>query len=309
LSIIENFDGEARIQEIQKKFAFFESKNEKQKAFFTGYYEPILEGRTTPTLEFHTPLYSRPDDLIQVDLGAFSEEWKGKQIRGRLKKNRLIPFDSRADIVYKNSLKKRAKILVYVKNHTELFFLQIQGSGLVKIEDGTFLRVNYAEQNGHSYFAIGKLLRDKIPKEKMSLQSLKEYLYAHPDEEKKILSSNPSYTFFRRVEEGPLGNINVPLTPGRSIAMDHSLIPKGGLVFIETSYPGNTEEQPQPLQRFVLVQDTGGAIRGHGRADVFWGSGKKAELIAGPMKQSGRLFLLIARKEWITPQLLSHSMP
>ncbi len=306
LQIIQSRQGAARIEEIQKKFLFFESKNSKGGAFFTGYYEPILQGRLTPTEQFSTPLYETPKDLLKADLGAFKKELKGQRIIGKVKGNQFIPYDSREQIAYYESLKERAKPITYVLNDVELFFLQIQGSGLVQLPDGSLKRVNYAAQNGHSYHSIGKLLinENKIPKAKMSMQALKTYLYEHPEEVRRILNYNPSYTFFREVSEGPLGYIEVPLTPGRSIAMDRKLIPRGGLAFITTQAPVFQKNELvgwKPLQRFVLTQDTGGAIRGHGRADIFWGHGELAELKAGYMQKTGHIFLLVARKEFLKP--------
>ena len=305
LDIIARYQGEQRLQEIQQKFLFFETKNNDGPAFFTGYYEPILPGSLEPTNKFKTPLYSIPDDLITVDLGLFNNKFTGKQIIGRVKEKRFIPYDSRQQIAYENSLQNRARVIAYVVNEIELFFWQIQGSGIIHLPDGSYQRINYVAQNGHPYRAIGYLLRDKISRQEMSLQKLKEYLYSHPDEVAEILNYNPSYTFFREVDEGPLGNIEVPLTPGRSIAMDHKLLPRGDLAFIETTYPPLTKaetEKPNPLRRFMVVQDTGGAIRGHGRADIFWGYGVEAEKIAGHMKQKGRIILRVARKEFLPSQ-------
>jgi membrane-bound lytic murein transglycosylase A len=162
--------------------------------------------------------------------------------------------------------------------------------------------VNYADQNGFPYRAIGKLLRDRIPPEQMSLQALKAWLRAHPEQVREVLDYNPSYVFFRRVDEGPLGNIQVPLTPGRSLAMDAHLAPKGGIAWIETTLPSAATPgapSPVPVRRFGVVQDTGGAITGHGRVDIFWGTGDEGERIAGPFKQEGRVFLLVARKEFL----------
>jgi membrane-bound lytic murein transglycosylase A len=187
-------------------------------------------------------------------------------------------------------------------NEVELFFLQIQGSGIVRFPDGSVKRVNYDSQNGRPYRAIGQLLKDRIPEESMSLQALKEYLSAHPDEVRSILSYNESYVFFREVDEGPLGDIEVPLTPLRSIAMDRRNVPRGSLAFIETSVPvfdKGMQVGSKPIKRFVLVQDTGGAIRGHGRADIFFGHGTEAELVAGHLKSPGRVFLIIAKKEFL----------
>ncbi|MBF0236474.1 MAG: MltA domain-containing protein [SAR324 cluster bacterium] len=311
LHILENHSGHERIAEIKEKFLFFESRNNSGKAFFTGYYEPLLTGSLVPSEQYPVPIYGVPTDLITVDLGKFNDELKGKQIVGRLSQNQLIPFDERKEISYRNSLNNRASILGYTFNHIELFFLQIQGSGVLLLDDGSKVRLNYAGQNGRSYKAIGALLKEKIPPEEMSMQTLKKYLYEHPEEVPKILSFNPSYTFFRIVEEGPLGNIQVPLTPGRSVAMDHRLIPKGSLAFIETTYPPKYLEGTvagtaglRALHRYVLVQDTGGAIRGYGRADIFWGNGETAEKIAGYMQNEGRIILLVARKDFLNSDLL-----
>jgi len=293
-------------QNIDKQFHVFESRNASQQAFFTAYYEPVLEGCTQRSSQFSVPLYEMPPDLARVHLGAFHTQYQGKWITGRVKGKTFVPYENRDEIVYKNALESRAEVIAFVKNHVELFFLQIQGSGKVCFEkDNTCIRVNYAGQNGHPYRAVGRLLKDKIPKEKMSLQAIKKYLYDHPDDIRRVLKYNPSYTFFRTVSKGPLGNIEVPLTAWRSIAMDHKIIPKGGLVFYQTTIPQYEDSAInswQPIQCFGLVQDTGGAICGHGRADLFMGGGEKAEQLAGPMQQTGRILLLVARKEFIEMQ-------
>ena len=299
--IIESSEGKERLNQLKEKFHYFESRNADGEAFFTGYYEPLLQGNLVPTEEFTEPLYETPDDLIEVDLGEFSEQWEHEKIVGRLEDSKLVPYDSRDDIVYGKSLEGRAKPIAYVKE-IELFFLQIQGSGLIRLQDGSTMRVNYAQKNGHPYMAIGRKLSDKIPEEEMSLQSIKDYLYAHPEEVKDILNYNQSYVFFRNVKEGPLGNIDVPLTPLRSIAMDKRGIPKGGLTFIQTELPafeGGRIKEWKSVRRFSLVQDTGGAIREHGRADIFLGYGEEAALIAGHLKQRGRIFLVVAKKEFL----------
>ena len=299
--IVKGTSGKELSRLLGERFQLFESINSDGEAFFTGYYEPVLEGSPVPTKEFPEPIYEVPGDLIDVDLGKFSEKWKGKKIVGRVDGNRLLPYDSREEIVDGNSLKGRADPIAYVDG-IELFFLQIQGSGLVSLPDGSVKRVNYAQKNGHPYRAVGRLLKEHIPSEEMSLQSIKAYLHEHPDEVREIMNYNQSYTFFREVEEGPLGNINVPLTPGRSIAMDRSLVPRGGLTYIETEFPvfDNGEITGwRPVRRFVLVQDTGSAITGHGRVDIFTGRGDSAELIAGHLKQKGRVFLIVAKKEYL----------
>ncbi len=306
LDIVEGFEGAARDRAIREKFLFFESRNKKGGAFFTGYYEPILAGGRERSREFTAPLYGVPKDLLRVDLEPYIEagllpvDLENRVLRGKVAAGRVVPYDRREEIFYEDSLEGRAVVLAWVSDHTELSFLQIQGSGMIRLGDGSLLRVNYADQNGLPYRAVGRVLLDRIPREEMSLQRIRDYLLGHPEEVRDILNYNPSYTFFRLVEEGPLGFIEVPLTPGRSVAMDHRITPRGGLVYFETSFPSGTvpgDAGPVPFARFGVVQDTGGAIRGYGRADIFWGSGDEAETIAGPMKQEGRIFLLVARKE------------
>ncbi len=301
LDIINTYDGTDRERQIQDKFIFFESRNSEGRAFFTGYYEPVIHGSLTPTDEYPEPLLRTPVDLIKVDLGEFSKKWKNEFIVGRVIGNKLVPYDSRDEIVYQKSLNQLAQPIAFV-NEVELFFLQIQGSGVVKLDDGTVMRVNYAQKNGHPYRAIGRILSDRIPPEEMSLQSIKAYLNSNPDEVRDILNYNQSYVFFRTVDEGPLGDIEVPLTAGRSIAMDKRAVPRGGLAYIETELPvidNNLITGWKPSQRFVLVQDTGGAIRDHGRVDIFMGNGEPAALSAGHLKNRGRAFLLVARKKYL----------
>jgi membrane-bound lytic murein transglycosylase A len=308
LDLVASLEGEARLEAIREKFLFFESRNEKGGGFFTGYYEPVLPGSLEPSKQYQAPIYAVPGDLITVDLepyaalGLLPGDLENKTLRGKLEGRKVVPYDSRDRIYYESSLEDRAEVLAYVPNHIELSFLQIQGSGLLRLEDGTLLRLNYTGQNGHPYRPLGRILLDRIPRGRMSLQALKEYLYAHPEEARDILNYNPSYTFFRLVEEGPLGMLEVPLTPGRSVALDYRILPRGGVVYFETTLPARSVEgaaEPLPFGRFGVMQDTGGAIRGHGRADIFWGQGEKAEKIAGPMRQKGRLFLLVARKEFL----------
>lgn len=316
LDIVENLEGEERRRSIREKFHFFESRNDSGGAFFTGYYEPLLDGSLERSEKYRAPLYAVPPDLLTIDLtpwietGLLPKDLENRKLRGRASGKGVVPYDEREEIYYGASLEGRAEVLAWVPDHVDLAFLQIQGSGVISLEDGSRLRVNYADQNGHPYRAIGRLLLDSIPREEMSLQRIRDYLRSHPEEVRDILNYNPSYTFFRLVEEGPLGNIEVPLTPGRSVAMDYRLVPGGGLVYFETSYPPGSlpgVAGAVPFSRFGVVQDTGGAIRGHGRVDVFWGSGAEAEVIAGPMKEEGRVFLLAARKEYLGESLAASS--
>jgi membrane-bound lytic murein transglycosylase A len=306
LRIVESLAGEERGAAIRENFLFFESRNDRGAAFFTGYYEPVLDGSPARSERFRAPLYAVPGDLLAVDLTPFADagmvpaELRGRSLRGKLQGKKLVPYEDRDRISFGDALAGRAEPLAWVADDVELFFLQVQGSGLIRLEDGSELRVNYADQNGHPYRAIGKLLRDRIGPEQMSLQALKAWLREHPDQVREVLDYNPSYVFFRRVELGPLGNIQVPLTPGRSLAMDSRLVPRGGAAWFETTLPATATPgapAPVPVRRFGVVQDTGGAITGHGRVDIFWGTGEEAERIAGPFKQDGRVFLLVARKE------------
>jgi membrane-bound lytic murein transglycosylase A len=304
LRISGSFHGDNLKYQLIEKFHFFESKNTRGEAFFTGYYVPLLEGSLIPTENLDTPVYEKPGDLISVDMGQFNEKWKNERIVGRLDENRLIPYFSREEIMYKKSLKTLPAPIAYV-NEIELFFLQIQGSGLISLPEGGQRHVSYAGQNGHPYVSIGSLLKDRLPDNEVSLQTIKEYLYEHPDEVPQILSYNPSYVFFREIEGGPLGYLEVPLTTYRSIAMDKRIIPGGTLAFIETEIPAFKEGENignKTVRRFVLVQDTGGAIRGHGRVDIFFGHGKDAEMIAGNLKHKGRSFI-ISIKEGLSSSL------
>ncbi|HEY5998176.1 MAG TPA: MltA domain-containing protein [bacterium] len=306
IEIVETTTGEARLAAIRNTFLLFESRNERGAAFFTGYFEPILPGSLAQSERFRAPLLAVPGDLLTLDLTPYADagmvpaELRGKSLRGKLDGRRIVPYEDRDRIAFGGALANRAQPLAWVADEVELFFLQIQGSGLIRLEDGTLLRVNYADQNGHPYRAIGKLLKERIPPQRMSLQSLKAWLRENPGQVREVLDYNPSYVFFRRVEEGPLGNIQVPLTPGRSIAADARLVPKGGAAWFETTLPPAATPgapAPVPVRRFAVVQDTGGAITGHGRADIFWGTGDEGERLAGPFKEEGRLFLLVARKE------------
>ena len=285
---------------LLERFHLLESVALERENLFTGYFEPIIPGRKQPEAGMTTPIYGLPGDLVKIDLSRFGRNLPRQTLVGRIKNGQMLPYYSRKEIQEKNVLKDVAKPLAYV-NEIDLFFLQIQGSGLVRLLDGTELRVNYAAGNGRPYRSLGAEMvrRELMQREEVSMQRIREYLDANPDAVRPLLNTNPSYTFFRRVEQGPLGNIEVPLTPGRSLALDHRLFPKGGLAYIETEASFFGDISTRPLRRFMLVQDTGGVIRGHGRADVFWGKGIRAEWKAGHMKYPGRLILLAAKKSYL----------
>jgi len=262
---------------------------------FTGYYEPSLNGSRTRKGPYQIQLRQRPDDLVMVDLGAFREELKGKRIAGRVQGGTLRPYEDRAQIMAGQLPAGQDKPLVWVDDAVAAFFLQIQGSGIVTLDDGTTMRIGYDGQNGHPYYAIGRSLvqRGILSKEEVSLQSIENWLRQNPGQAQSLMNENKSYVFFRELkDEGPVGAQGVVLTPLRSLAIDRSLIPYGVPVWLEA-------ENPDPggimIQRLMITQDTGGAITGPVRGDVFWGYGDRAEKMAGSMKSQGRYWLLLPK--------------
>ncbi len=286
----------------QQARAFFEahfvpfamSNGDAREGLFTGYYEPELRGSLQRSPRYSVPLYGRPDDLVTVDLGAFRDELRGQRLAGRVENGALRPYDTRARIA-DGALGARGKPLVWVDDATEAFFLEVQGSGRIVLDDGRVLRVGFAAQNGHPYVPIGRTLveRGALAREDVTMQSIKAWLAANPGEAAAIRNSNPSYVFFRFLEgDGPLGSEGVALTPGRSLAVDRAFLPMGVPVFLDA---GDPLDPAARLQRLLMAQDTGGAIRGPVRGDVFWGPGKAAEERAGKMRSTGRAWLLLPR--------------
>jgi len=261
----------------------------------TGYYAPILKGSRQRSERFRWPLYGPPSDLVRVELSELFPELKNKRVRGRLVGNRVVPFYDRDELDKDDSLLAGQEVL-WVDSAADAFFLHIQGSGRVRLDDGSLVGVGYADQNGHPYRSIGRELikREEIRREDVSLQSIRAWLVENPDEEMALYATNPSYVFFSLNEDGaaePKGSLAVRLTPERSIAVDRTRIPFGLPMWIETTLPGSQT----PWRRTVMAQDTGGAIRGEVRADVYFGSGDRAEQLAGNMKQRGRLWVLHPR--------------
>jgi membrane-bound lytic murein transglycosylase A len=260
----------------------------------TGYYEPVLAGSLTRSARYSTPLYQRPDSLLVVDLASLFPELKGKTVRGRLEGNRVVPFFSRSEIV-DGRAPLAGQELLWVDDPVEAFVLQVQGSGRVRLDDGSEIAVGYADQNGHPYRAIGARLieRGALKREEVTLPRIREWLAANPDERAALLDSNPSYVFFARravTTEGPLGSQGVALSAERSIAVDAAFIPLGSPVWLETTLPDGRR-----WQRLMLAQDTGGAIRGAVRADIFFGQGPSAGELAGNMKSPGRITVLVPK--------------
>lgn len=279
------------------------SKAPSDNPLVTGYYEPILEGRLERDEHFGYPLYGLPQDLLTIDLSAFDPaRFSGERLLGRLKENRVLPYYTRSEIDGKKTLEKSGLQLVWLQDPVDAFFLHVQGSGRIKLSEGNFRRVGYAGTNGRPYRSIGKFLIEKgyMSSEEVTLQSIRAYLREHPDLRDEVLGYNESYIFFRWVDEGPVGSLNVVLTAGRSIATDTRYHPRGALAFLETEKPRLDSNEKivgwEPLHRWVLNQDTGGAIKGVGRVDLFCGSGEAAERIAGRLKRTGKLYFFIKKE-------------
>jgi len=288
---------------IRSNYLVYQSvgRDQEGEVLFTGYYEPHLNGRLQPDDEFRFPIYTLPEDLIKIDLSTFNEKYAGESIVGRYTGETVVPYYDRREIDEQNALADKAQPLAWIKDPVDVFFLQIQGSGKIFLDTGELINVHYNGSNGRPYRSIGKLLIDeqKIPQEEMSMQKIRSYLHEHPEEMAPVLNHNPSYVFFKLEPEGPLGYLNVLLTPGRSVALDRRIFPPAALVFIQTKKPvvdsAGQIDSWADCSRFVLNQDTGGAIRGPGRADLFWGSGPYAEIAAGHMAHTGKLFFLILK--------------
>jgi len=261
----------------------------------TGYYEPRLFGSRTRTARFRYPLYAVPDDLLVIDLGEVYPQLKDLRLRGRIEGRRIVPYYNRAEIDAGKG-PAPARVLFWVDDPIDLFFLQIQGSGRIELADGTKIKVGYADQNGHPYASIGKKLvaMGELKLEEASMQGIKAWAARNPQRLPELLAQNPSYVFFRELPaelSAPLGALGVPLTEAYSIAIDPRNIPLGVPVLLSTTYPNSSE----PLNRLMLAQDTGGAIKGAVRADFFWGFGDEAGRQAGRMKQSGQMWALLPK--------------
>jgi membrane-bound lytic murein transglycosylase A len=282
----------------------------------TGYYEPLLRGSRDRRGSYRFPLYAPPDDLLAIDLAAVNPDLKNMRLRGRLDGRRVVPYFSRAEIE-RGVAPVAGKEIAWVDDAIEAFFLQIQGSGRIQLESGELLRIGYADQNGHPYQSVGRYLieRGELKPNEASMDGIKAWARANPSRVDEMLNANPSYVFFRELPArgsgsepaadgpgfttggpgfttgGPVGALGVPLTPRRSIAVDPRHIPLGAPVFLSTTWP-NSEA---PLARLMLAQDTGGAIRGPVRADFFWGFGAEAGILAGRMRQQGKMWVLLPR--------------
>ncbi len=294
--------------------------------FMTSYFEPVINGALKPGGEFTQALYARPKDMVDVDLGSFvpvrpslslldkvplEQRSRGNTLRGRLlastdpeKSPKVVAYPDRAGI-YNGDIKGVSQPLAYV-NPIDAFILEIQGSGLVKLSNGKELKVGYAAQNGHPYVPIGKFLFDVIPKEKMSLFAIESHLRSLPaDEARKVMQMNPSYVFFKPLTSRGITFLGNELVVGRTIATDYTYFPKGVLALLQFDKPQFTDEKATepsawaPSSRFVFDQDTGGAIRGPGRVDLYAGRGNVAKQTAAVMKNKGRLYYFVPRAEFL----------
>ena len=261
----------------------------------TGYYEPILKGSRSESRGYAYPVFGPPDDMIVVELAELYPELKHMRLRGRLEGRKLVPYYSRAEWAPQEG-KRSPSALLWIDDPIDLFFMQIQGSGQVQLTDGTRVRLNYADQNGHPYRSIGRWLieRGELKAEQASMQGIKTWARANPSRLGELLNTNPSLVFFRELPvegSGPQGAMGLALTPERSLAVDPRHVPLGAPIWLATTRP-NSE---QALTRLMLGQDTGGAIRGVVRADFYWGSGSEAGNQAGKMRQQGRMWVLMPR--------------
>lgn len=281
---------------FEENFDLYEIIPGSGNSLFTGYYEASLKGSAKKEGEYTTPLYGLPKNHLTAKLQDFfpnSPEFHGKQLVGRVVGQKIVPYFDRADIDG-GAIEKDAEALLWVNDEVDAFFLQIQGSGRVEMPDGSVQHIGYAGTNGHPYVAIGKYLieRGDLTKEEMSMQRLRAWLKDNPDRQREVLEQNPSFIFFTKKEDGPYGAQGVVLTPGRSLAVDRKFTPYGVPVFVDTTL---TAKQGQPFQQMLVAQDTGGAIRGPVRGDIFFGYGPEAELLSGFQNEPGRLYVMVPK--------------
>jgi membrane-bound lytic murein transglycosylase A len=284
---------------FESSFAVYQVINSdgSEQGLITGYYEPLLNGSRKRGGPFQTALYKAPDDLLTIDMSTLYPELKGMRLRGRVVSNKVVPYWSRAELMQSHSLAN--KELFWVDDPIAAFFLQVQGSGREQLADTKeVVRVAYADQNGHPYRSIGRYLvaNGELTLDQASAQGIKSWYLAHPSRQQELLNANPSYVFFKEEKiadpsVGPKGALGVPLTTQRSVAIDAQFIPLGVPMFLATTMP-NSE---LPLQRLVMAQDTGGAIRIAVRVDFFWGFGSDAEENSGRMRQQGMVWILLPK--------------
>ena len=290
-------------REIRRRFRIYQASGRvgDRRVLFTGYYEPVYDATLAPDEIFRYPLYRQPDDLLRIDLSLFNEKFKGENIIARIEGNKVVPYYSRRLIEEEGVLTGKGLEMAWLKDPLDVAFLHVQGSGRLRLPDGKELPVHYWASNGRPYRSIGRYMIEKgfLKREEISMQAIRKYLTENPEVLNDVLNYNPSYVFFQQVEDGPSGSIGALLTPGRSIALDSRVFPRGALGFIVCQKPSLNEQGEiagwTQFFRFVVNQDTGGAIRGAGRVDIFCGSGPYAELTAGHLRHEGELYILIKK--------------
>jgi len=292
-------------QFFETRFTAYQLRDEKgaASATITGYYEPLLKGARSQGGPYQYPLYRTPSDLIQVDLNSIYPQLLPLRLRGRVQNNKLVPYPTRAEIETQGLL--RGQELFWVDDPIDAFFLQVQGSGRIQLPDGQTVRVGYAEQNGYPYRSIGRWLveRGELKLSEASMQGIKAWVAANPGRRDELLHQNPSMVFFRempglRADQGPPGTMGLPLTAGRSLAVDQRFVVMGTPVFLMTELPrpgARPADGALPYQRLMLAQDTGSAILGAHRGDIFFGTGFEAGEVAGRMRASGAMVVLLPK--------------
>jgi membrane-bound lytic murein transglycosylase A len=288
---------------IKSEFIVYEAAgNDESQVLFTGYFEPTYQGSLKKSDVYKYPVYSIPDDLLKIDLSAFSDKYQGhKRLVARVdnSKKNIIPYYSRKQINAQNDFHIKSEPVVWLKNRVDRFFLEIQGSGRIVLENQDVVQLHYAISNGNAYSSIGRYLigKNEILKENMSMQAIRRWLELNPERIDEVLHHNDSFVFFQKEEGGPYGSLGVEVTSFRSIATDTGLFPKGALCFMQSRLPDkenfNSLKEWDKASLFVLNQDTGGAIKGPARADLFCGNGDYASFTAGHMNQYGKLFFLV----------------
>ncbi len=275
----------------------FEWREVRPEPLMTGYYEPELEASLAPDPRYPVPVFGLPSDLKSVDLGRFHPRWKGQTLTCRVEGGEVLPYFTREEIDTLGALNATATPVAWTRDPVDVFFLQVQGSGRLRLPDGSMRHVLYAGKNGHEYVSLGKVMIDRglIPKEDMSMQRIREYLHAHPEQVQDLLNANPSYVFFRLAADGPLGAMGRTLTPMVSVATDSAFLPLGSILAVEAELP--RPGGPGSAEAFLgLAQDRGGAIKGS-RLDLFCGAGGEAEFLAGHLQAASRVYLLLKKRD------------
>lgn len=265
---------------------------------FTGYYLPAVDASLNQTADYNVPVYGVPKNLLRINLSDFDPNLPARQLFGRLKNNQMVPFYSRAEID-QGAIAKHAPVLAYLRSRLDRLLIEIQGSAILNLTNGKQIHLGYAGKNGLAYTAIGRVLieRNLLPAAQVSIQSIRAYLESHPEECDEIIHKNRSFVFFEVLnnKKGAYGTLGTRLTRGYSLAVDPTWVPLGMPVWLTTTYPDPQSDQHHALQRLMIAQDTGGAIKGTVRGDVYWGNGQEAAAIAGKMKSVGRYWLLVPK--------------